>query len=87
MHDPAAAGTVYPALLCDPPPAGIWNSQLTTMLGHCAAEITMNDARDFMVTAINPFGLWYYLIPCHSTPMKHADHHMYPRQVELWSCS
>jgi hypothetical protein len=41
----------------------------------------MNDVRDFLVTSINPFALWYYLIPCHATPMKHADHHMYPRQV------
>jgi hypothetical protein len=63
--------------------AGLWNCHMTTILGHCAAELTANDVRDFLVAALNPFYLWYYMVPCHATPMKHADHHFYPRQVAL----
>lgn len=54
---------------------------MTTILGHSAAELTANDVRDFMIAALNPFYLWYYMVLCHATPMKHADHHFYPRQV------
>jgi hypothetical protein len=57
---------------------GLWNSFTIVMLGHCGAEISMNDPRDLLMLLLNPMVLLYFQTPCCASPMDHADHHTFP---------
>jgi hypothetical protein len=56
--------------------AGIWHCTHFLLMGHCAAEITMNHWKDLAVLLLNPMAVWFFTCPAHSSPMDHADHHM-----------
>jgi hypothetical protein len=48
------------------------------MTGHCGHKASLGDARDIPLLLLNPFALWYELMPVHATPTDHEDHHAFP---------
>jgi hypothetical protein len=59
--------------------AALWQTFHIFQIGHSGAELTMHDIRDLSAALLNPMALWYFLVPCHSSPMNHADHHVTPK--------